>query len=264
MSSNTLRTAWPNAAACAWPLAQPDPLRGGGGAPWTPLDLFRAGDSGFLVQKAPISQFYTDTAGTTPVATDGDRIARIEELVAGTATTQAVLTKRLTYHPGGISSDGFDDYHEMAFSPSDTMTLFWAGTVTNSNVVLLGSANAVAATSRCMLLVDSSTGRLRGFAGTDSLLNIGGADIRGSFGLNVMRFSPAAAELWRNTTLEDSVGRSGSLMSTSLPLYYGALNNVGTASNFAATTQGELACAINRWVSDEEIALASAWAHSQI
>lgn len=91
------------------------PSSGGGGG-WTPAKLFENGELGVWYDPVERSSMLTDTAGTTPVTSDGDALARINDLepAASNDLLQANASYRPRWKTDGtyywMQSDGFDDF----------------------------------------------------------------------------------------------------------------------------------------------------------
>jgi hypothetical protein len=81
----------------------------GGGAAFTPFDLFPGSEIGFWLDYSDKSTMFTDTSGTTPVTADGDAIARInDKLGQGFNATQATAGNRPTFKD--VSGVRFSDH----------------------------------------------------------------------------------------------------------------------------------------------------------
>lgn len=86
-----------------------------GGAPFSPADLFGAGELGFYFEPA-LDNCYTDSAGSSPVTADGDRLGRMDDLSGNSNhVTQSSASNRAVFKTlGGVTwIENFDANTEM-------------------------------------------------------------------------------------------------------------------------------------------------------
>ena len=86
------------------------------GAPYifTPLELFSGGEQGAWYDPSDLATLYQDSAGTTPVATDGDPVGlMLDKSGNGNHATQSSSDLKPIYRTDGtlhwLEFDGFDD-----------------------------------------------------------------------------------------------------------------------------------------------------------
>lgn len=104
----------------------------GGGAAWSPLELFAAGEVGVWFDPSDFSTLFQDSAGTTPVTAVGDPVGRINDKSGNdNHATQATVGKRPLLQQDGagkyyLDFDGTDDAlatGAIDFSAGDEMTI---------------------------------------------------------------------------------------------------------------------------------------------
>lgn len=114
---------------------------------WTPARLFAASEVGAWYDPSDLSTMWKDTAGTTPVTSDGDLVARIDDKSGnGFHATQSTEAARPLYKTSGglhwLELDGSDD---VLSSGAVTQLVgpweFWAGlNITTRNI---GAENGI-------------------------------------------------------------------------------------------------------------------------
>ena len=82
-----------------------------GGGVWSPIDLFGAGESGFIFDPAALSNIWQDDAGTTPAANLGDPVGKLADISGnGNHRTQGTPAARPLVVAGGMYQfDGLND-----------------------------------------------------------------------------------------------------------------------------------------------------------
>lgn len=126
------------ARATARSLTQP----GAGGGAFSPASLFASGEQGAWYDPSDLSTMFQDTAGTTPVTTPGQAVARINDKSGrGNHLTQATVAARPLYQSGGglhwLQFDGVDDglvSSSVNMTATDKATVF-------SGVLVSGTGN---------------------------------------------------------------------------------------------------------------------------
>jgi hypothetical protein len=121
-------------------------LFGGG---WSPAKLFLAGQQGAWYDPSDMGSMFTDTAGTTPVAADGDLVARINDKSGnGYHLLQATSTKRPLFKVSGaqrwLESDGIDDFMQVAISGWTDLTAVIANAILQDGTGPIGIEIAAA------------------------------------------------------------------------------------------------------------------------
>jgi hypothetical protein len=89
----------------------------GGGPDWNPAYLFAGAQEGAWYSPSDLSTLFQDAAGTTPVAADGDPVARVEDKSGnGNHLTQSTAARRMTYRTDGTHHwlESVDDFLETA------------------------------------------------------------------------------------------------------------------------------------------------------
>ena len=86
----------------------------GGSVPFSPLDLFAAGEQGAWYDPSDLSTMFQDAAGTTPVTADGQPVGLIlDKSGRGNHASQATAAARPLYKTDGtyrwLQFDGVDD-----------------------------------------------------------------------------------------------------------------------------------------------------------
>lgn len=129
-------------------LAQQSLLAFGGS--WTPAQLFQGGEKGAAYDPRILSTLWQDTAGTTPITTGGQSVARMDDISGNShPMTQATAGSRPLYDAGGfITLDGVNDVLASAgladvFSGVTAGTLFVAFTWSGAAAASAGYAIAV-------------------------------------------------------------------------------------------------------------------------
>jgi len=114
--------------------------RGGGGG-FSPASLFASSEAGDWFDPSDLSKMWQDTAGTTPVTTDSQTVARIDGQQGVVSLRQADAAKRPQYKTSGglhwLRFDGTDDNlissANLAFSGTDASTVAAAVTKRNTS-----------------------------------------------------------------------------------------------------------------------------------
>jgi len=100
-------------------IGNPNAPSKGGGATWTPLDLYQPGDILLWYDPSDLSTLFQDTAGTTPVTADGQSAALIRDKgPGGYHRTQSLGPNMPKYKTDGVLHrllyDGTDDFYQTA------------------------------------------------------------------------------------------------------------------------------------------------------
>lgn len=121
-------------------------------AAWSPAQLFAASEIGVWYDPSDLSTMWTDTGRTTPVTTDGDLVACIDDKSGnGFHATQSNSSLRPAYKTSGglhwLAFDGTDDClatSSIDFTATDAMSMFLGVKRNNANttVIVELSANA--------------------------------------------------------------------------------------------------------------------------
>lgn len=107
-------------------------LRQWGAAGFSPLSLFASGEQGAWYDPSDLSTMFQDSAGTTPVTTDGQSVGKIlDKSGRGNHASQATAAARPLYKTDGtyhwLQFDGVDDSLSTAaidFTMTDSMSVF--------------------------------------------------------------------------------------------------------------------------------------------
>jgi hypothetical protein len=128
--------------------------------PFNPADLFVGGFAGGWWDPSDLSTMFQDTAATTPVTTNNDPVARINDKSGnGNHLLQATAGKRPLYKTSGgihwLEPDGSDDFLRATFAMSTTWDRMMAVRVTGGSFPkqMFGGVTA----NEC-LYVDGSVG----------------------------------------------------------------------------------------------------------
>lgn len=83
--------------------------------PWSPRELFIGGDQGFFIDPSDLSTLFQDTAGTVPIAIDGDPVGLfLDKSSKGNHLEQSSSLSKLFYRTDGslfwLETDGIDDF----------------------------------------------------------------------------------------------------------------------------------------------------------
>jgi hypothetical protein len=123
----------------------------GGGSPvespipeFDPSDLFALGEIGIWYDPSDLSTLWQDTAGTVPITTDGQAVARIDDKSGnGVNATQSTTSKRPLYKTDGskhwLQFDGSNDNlvtGNVNFSGIDEISIFSGMTYTGASIMI--------------------------------------------------------------------------------------------------------------------------------
>jgi hypothetical protein len=207
-----------------------DPL-GITGTSWTPLDLFKSGDTGFLFDSSYKANFWQDAARTTPVTASGDLVGSAEDAVFGNFATQTTDANRPTWTNESFNTDGVSTHLKTSFTPTNEGTVIVVGTLMALGAQLLSSYITGSFPTTACSLAARGDGALQGIVGNSGQF-YAGASLLNIYGVNILSYDATSATIFRNTSQIASASRSGTL-SGAIPLYIGCTNDNGTASAFA-------------------------------
>lgn len=195
--------------------------------------IFADGTDGFYIDFSRLSSMWQDTAGTIPVTTAGQNIARADDQ-SGNANngTQSTTSSQPKYQTGGLSRfDGADDNLLTTLVPGAAMTLMFKGKVTSSSRVVIGAGNS-GPTRNCYIGVNAS-GRIGGGVGSQSFSTIAGpSDVRGTTGVGALCNDGSVVKLYWDGVEVYSAAQAGT-SEPGVALTLGAFSFIGTAGNFA-------------------------------
>lgn len=119
---------------------------------FSPADLFSSGEDGAWYDPSDLSTLWKDTAGTTPVTSDGDAVARIDDKSGnGYHLIQPTLANRPIYKTDG-------SYHWLSFSGSEWMYVGHAiGSLSSSFVVAVAAKSNAASSVLALWSTQSSS-----------------------------------------------------------------------------------------------------------
>jgi len=136
-------------------------------AAFSPSDLFAASEVGAWYDPSDLSTMFTDTAGTTPVTTDGDLVARINDKSGnGYHATQGTSGKCPVYKTAAgkhwLRFDGTDDNLGTSL---DTNTVFGGSTDTDFFFTVAAQLVSVGTDSGTPYLNDAVFSDTQGYIG---------------------------------------------------------------------------------------------------
>lgn len=180
---------------------------------------------------------YTDTGGTTLVTTDGDLVARTDDLTSFVNNaTQGTSTNRPQWRdPYGVTADGTNDWmftnYNAASSAGTLAARCRVDTTSTGTEVVLGNAQG---TNRHW--ISFTTGVLSmgiGNLGSDSFKDAGAVDRRSaSTFVNIAGvFNSGSAELFVNGSSVATASYGGTV-DTTRTVYMAARNATGSADSF--------------------------------
>jgi len=229
--------------------------------PFDPSALFASGEAGFLYDFSRPDTLFQGTAGTTPVASDGDFVGRVKSVAANEVDAiQAASAARPTWKGDFLRFFGSDDclVTPLVPSPSFTMAIRFMQSAGSNSSVLMGARSSSSTNAWIGL---GSGGRLGAGVGTrnnTSLVDPTQANFNGVVSFGAVSWTPSSVKLYRDGILVDEEVPAGE-PTASVPIAIGALNAGGTPSFFAPADIYN-ALAINRELTASEIeALASHW-----
>lgn len=228
-----------------------------GGGWWR--SLFAHGENGFFFGPADQSYLTTDTAGATPVAADGDAIARFRDrsgknnhAVQATAANRPLWKVAAT---GSYSqSDGVSDGLVSPFLPTAALTLAVAFNCSVAGA-LIGGGNGGTG-NRCRISLDAG-GKLAGGWGAQSETNIvvpNGADLRNADHVGIFVADATSVDLWVDGVKLYSQPPNGTGFGGSGGLTLHASNNGGTLGQFS-NSRIYAGLGLSRRVTSAEVAL---------
>lgn len=189
----------------------------------------------------------------------GGRVSNISvKEIPGNHGLQATTSAQPKLQTGGLARfDGSDDNLSTPLSPAASFSMLFKGKITSASKVVLGS---VAGAGTNAYLGVKANGKLGAGVGRDGYsLITGGSDIRGSTGVGAVTWNGTVANLYWNASVIVSAWPQNGSPTTTMPVRVGALNNNGTASNFAdadiyhalaikkALTAAQIAAITNKW-----------------
>lgn len=240
-----------------------------GGAPvkgvWGLSSLFRAGNSGFIVGPMAAGHTWKDTAASTPVAADGDQVARCDDVAGrGNHATQSSASFRPAWYAGSgrpyILFDGSDDRLLTAFVPTAAVTLAIACRINASGAAQLAiGGGASTGNHRCFLGAAVTSGKINVGWGSENAELTAGPVVTGSDHVILLTGDAVTRDVWCDGALVSSAAPAGGAGpdGTGGGVALGAYNSGGSQVIFMG---GRIygAMAINRRLSPPEITLATA------
>lgn len=114
---------------------------------YTPLELFLNGEQGSWYDPSDLSTLFQDSAGTTPVTTDGDPVGlMLDKSGNDNHAVQSVAASRPTYRTDGtlhwLAFDGVDDYFDTGLEHQENWSAYISINLISSGIFFGGRGSS--------------------------------------------------------------------------------------------------------------------------